>query len=276
MSSPFPGMNPFIENSAHWHNFHNRMIIHMETAINSVLPPGYVAESEQWLSVLASDYKFGPDVYLRENVSANTPIPEERGSVATLARPTLTADEPVLISVSEEVPRQLYLNIVRANDQSSIVTTIEILSPANKNVSNDYAAYRRKQRQVCESQTHLVEIDLLRGGAHTVAVPIETLTDRTWDYIVCLHRGSTGPEYEIWPCKLRERLPRILIPLADEDPDIVLDLQALFDECYDKGYYSHKVHYDVLPSPPLKPGDAAWADALLREKGLRIGVAGAK
>lgn len=38
-------------------------------------------------------------------------------------------------------------------------------------------------------------------------------------------------------------LPRIRVPLADSEPDIVLDLQAVFERCYDEGAYTRRVDY---------------------------------
>jgi hypothetical protein len=51
--------------------------------------------------------------------------------------------------------------------------------------------------------------------------------------------------------------------------DIVLDLQTVLDQTYDRGNYARKTDYRQEPEPPLRPEDAAWADTLLREKGLR-------
>ncbi|MCS6863297.1 MAG: DUF4058 family protein [Abditibacteriales bacterium] len=115
----------------------------------------------------------------------------------------------------------------------------------------------------------MIEIDLLRTGAHTVALPRERLLrHRTWDYLVSLHRGG-GNRFEVWAFTLRQRLPRFSVPLANGDPDVVLDLQAVFDRCYDAGGYARRVDYRREPPTPLQGDDAMWADALLREKGLR-------
>ena len=73
---------------------------------------------------------------------------------------------------------------------------------------------------------------------------------------------------EVYRVPLRERLPIIPIPLRETDPDAVLDLQAILDQCYENGGYDD-LNYAVDPDPPLDPEDAAWADTLLREKGLR-------
>ena len=68
---------------------------------------------------------------------------------------------------------------------------------------------------------------------------------------------------------LRQRLPRIRVPLASGDPDIVLDLQAVFDHCYDAAAYTRRLDYHRDPPISLRQDDAAWVAALLRERGLR-------
>jgi hypothetical protein len=52
-------------------------------------------------------------------------------------------------------------------------------------------------------------------------------------------------------------------------PDVVLDMQAVFDRNYEEGAYAEQIDYTQEPVPPLTGEDAAWADALLRERGLR-------
>jgi uncharacterized protein DUF4058 len=59
------------------------------------------------------------------------------------------------------------------------------------------------------------------------------------------------------------------VPLADGEPDLVLDLQTVFDRCYDEGAYARALDYGGKPPVPLKKADAEWAETLLRERGLR-------
>ncbi|MGH3577865.1 MAG: DUF4058 family protein, partial [Mycobacterium sp.] len=56
---------------------------------------------------------------------------------------------------------------------------IEVLSPANKAAGSEgRRLYLAKQRQLLESQTHLLEIDVLRQGEHTAAPPLDWLLNR--------------------------------------------------------------------------------------------------
>lgn len=182
----------------------------------------------------------------------------------------MVSDQPLILTLEPVEVRETFIEILSLPDAGRIVTVIEILSPSNKVVGSEgRQQYLAKQREVLESQTHLIEIDLLRTGAHTVAPPRERLLRHSaWDYLVSLHRGG-GNRFEVWTFTLRQRLPRFRVPLANDDPDVVLDLQGVFDRCYDAGGYARRVNYRREPPTPLQGDDATWADALLREKGLR-------
>lgn len=64
-------------------------------------------------------------------------------------------------------------------------------------------------------------------------------------------------------------MPTFYVPLGSEDPEPVVDLQRLFSEIYDRGGYDLRIDYRRSPVPALSTTDAAWADRLLREQGLR-------
>jgi hypothetical protein len=57
--------------------------------------------------------------------------------------------------------------------------------------------------------------------------------------------------------------------LADGDPDVVLDLQAVFNRCYDEGAYARRLDYRREPMPPLQGEDVMWGDEVLRDRRLR-------
>jgi hypothetical protein len=147
----------------------------------------------------------------------------------------------------------------------AVVTIMEILSPPNK-VGVGRQEYLRKQEQILSSGSHLVEIDLLRTGEHTVAYPKERLP-RPYHYLACIKRAAHG--WAVYCIPLPRRLPRIGIPLRHPDPDIVLDVQALFDRCYESGGYDDFIDYRRAPTPPLALSDKEWADLWLKTHGKR-------
>jgi hypothetical protein len=280
MPNPFPGMNPYLEERSEWQGCHNSLMVRISDALNAVLPPEYVASTEVRCVIAHSARVIEPDVAVREQISVA--LPRCTGGTAILDLPktaTIVApdsfDLPLVVTVDTWEERQAFVNIVRVGKgkfrDAEVVTTIEILSPTSKNTWDDgYKAYRSKQEQVLSSRASLLEIDLRRTGTYAIAVPQAVLPiDRVWHYIACLHRGSRPPEYAVWLNSLHEPLPRVEVPLAEGDPSVVLDLQAVFNLSYDAGAYDRLVDYAQEADPPLQGDDALWADALLRERGLR-------
>ncbi|WP_207714125.1 DUF4058 family protein [Scytonema sp. UIC 10036] len=65
---------------------------------------------------------------------------------------------PMPLAVNER-----YLE-VREIVTDEVITVIELLSPKNKRSGDGRTAYEKKRRAILGSATHLVELDLLRGG----------------------------------------------------------------------------------------------------------------
>ncbi len=280
MPNPFPGMNPYLEEQSGWQGLHNMLIAQMAQALNAVLPPDYVASTEVRCLISRSPHEIAPDVVLRESWPVASP--RSAGGVAVLDPPEAVLppamdafDTPLVLRLEPLEERQAFINIVRIVRgkfrDAEVITTIEVLSPTNKNTRDDgYETYRRKQQTVLSSRANLLEIDLLRAGTHSVAVPEAALPkERAWLYLVCLHRGSRPFEYAVWLNALSAPLPRVQVPLAAGDPPVVLDLQAVLNLSYDAGAYDRQIDYAQEADPPLQGDDALWADALLRERSLR-------
>ena len=99
-------------------------------------------------------------------------------------------------------PEQVHEGFVQvraAGDWDHVITIIELLSPANKAAgSAGREEYLQKQGEILRSETHLLEVDLLRRGLHTVAAPLEGLRRRGhYDAVISLHRHS-GFKYQFW------------------------------------------------------------------------------
>jgi hypothetical protein len=184
-----------------------------------------------------------------------------------------------MVTVPHEERRETFVDIFTSLDgQERLVTSIEILSPTNKTPGeHGRELYLQKQREILESKVHLAEIDLLRGGQHATAVPLERALEKTgpFDYHVCVHRFDYWEDYFVYPFLLKDSLPEIAIPLLPGDRPVAVDLQVIFDRCYDAGPYRRRVRYkDETPVPPLRPEQAEWATAVLKAKGILPGTQG--
>lgn len=53
-------------------------------------------------------------------------------------------------------------------------------------------------------------------------------------------------------------MPTVPVPLAAPDPDVPLDLAAVFRETYDRCRYDKGIAYAAGPPIALRPDDEAW------------------
>lgn len=260
--NPFPGMNPFFEQQ--WRDAHSRLVTYLCDALQERLPPDLVARAEEETAVgigasqLAVTYR--PDVTVREPSTLKEPSVEHVISPA----PPAAGIEPIRVVVNEEVER--WLEIREASGR--LVTVLELLSPTNKLESDDRGRYLRKRHSFIQGGANLVEIDLVRQGASVFPAPVRRICrEKGACYGVCVFRTMRPGEQEIYPIRLRERLPAVRVPLRPADADMVVDLQPLIDQCHERGRY-HLLNYKLELDPPLTPDDAAWAEQLLRQSHL--------
>jgi hypothetical protein len=153
-----------------------------------------------------------------------------------------------------------YLNVLD-RESREVVTVVELLSPTNKRPGEHRAQYLAKRSAVRQSEAHLVEIDLLRGG---LAMPAEERPGCT--YSVLVSRAGRRPHADFRPFGLRDPLPTVPVPLRTEDGDARLDVRAILDRVYDESGYEDFI-YKNEPDPPLTSDDAAWARSYLPSPG---------
>ena len=263
MKSPFPGMDPYLEQ--YWGDVHTTLMVYARNQINENLPDDLQARVEESVSV-EIDEGFHRTVYPDIRV-VEEPGAWSEGTGALVAE--VAAAEPCVVEIEDDPLTRRHLEIVDLSDGGRVVTAIEVLSPGNKVGLDGQVAYLRKQREYLEAKINLVEIDLIRAGEFILAVPPERIPApfRT-PYQVCVRRATQSHRIEIYRAPLRERLPNIPIPLRRSDPDVVLQLQPLIDACYRDGRY-HRINYRADPIPRLGETDALWVDRLLHEQGLR-------
>ncbi len=267
MPSPFPGMDPYLEHPNIFPNLHDRLIVYLEDAIQPQLPEPYYAKGAQriWFEYLEETRI--PDVSVLKPARTNSPKPKAEGGVAI-------AEIPVRIT-TPYVPwdefRETFVEIYsKENGEPRLVTAMEVLSPINKSPGQQArGAYGKKQLEVLGSKVHLIEIDLLRAGAHTTAVPHKELVKRCGDvdYHICVHHFDQPDDFFIYPIQLPDKLPKLSIPLLPGDPSVQVDLQSVFSLCYDRGPYHREVNYKNDPPPPaLSSERLAWVKGVLAEK----------
>jgi Protein of unknown function (DUF4058) len=264
MPSPFPGIDPYLEQF--WGDIHHRLITYGSDALQKQLPGDLRARVDERVFV-------EPDEGRPRNIVPDVRVVERGQREQPGIRPSngIAVAEPLIIHLDADEPiRQGYIEIVDIKSGRRVVTVIEILSPANKVPGPGRELYLKKQAELRDGKVSLVEIDLVRTGTRLMVAPFERIPDghRT-PYAACVKRGWEPSEIEYYRIPLNERLPAIWIPLRQTDPDVVLDLQALIDRCYEEARYEDDIDYRQEPDPPLSGDLIQWSDALLRERGRR-------
>ncbi len=262
MPSPFPGMDPYIEDSKIWSDFHGDLAAEIRAELNKGLQPRYVAQLTPYVTYeiveISERHGVRPDVGVFQ--------PQPPSGTMTGATAVITV-APVESMVEMELPLRLYTVEIRETETLRLVTSIEILSPVNKRPSHEaYHDYRRKRRELLRSETHLIEIDLLRGGERP---PLKQAVPPA-PYYVNLYRANHRPYVKVWPLQLWDKLPVLPVPLLEPDPDAALDLGAVVAAVYERGAYARLIDYHRPPPPPaLSEAEAVWLDEYLRTQKVR-------
>lgn len=252
MPSPFPGMDPYLEDSAVWEDFHITLIVAMRAEINAVLPQGYVASADR--HVWIEDPESGdvglrdPDVFI-SRTKAKGRIKKSRRAVAVAEPHTIT------------LPRQAhkgkpFLKITDSRERR-VVTAIELLSPANKAPGNDRDSYLEKREEYFGAGINLVEINLLRKGR---CPPLGQPSSGDYYILVCKARDL--PKADIWRFSVRQPFPDVFVPLRSSE-SIPFNLRRSVDRTYEEARYDVEIDYAKPPFPRLDEKDAAWARDLI-------------
>jgi hypothetical protein len=229
-------MDPYLEAAAMWPDVHPELISEIQATLNLTLRPRYVARVD--LRVYISD-------------------DDDPGRAA------LVPDVRVQTTLMDEEIEEAFLKILHV-ESDTVVTLIEVLSPSNKiRGSRGRASFMGKRHEIMNSEIHWVEIDLLRAGVPSVTDPPLPASD----YRILVSRGDQRTRTRYWPVGIRQPLPVIAIPLRGKDPEVPLDLGAVFQTAYDRAAYDLSVDYRKPPQPPLEGDDAQWARELLRGRG---------
>jgi hypothetical protein len=254
MSTPFVGMDPYLEQPGLWVQVHGSLNVDIQRFLTPLLRPRYNVAIEQrtYLTFLPADEQSAgiPDILLAE------PLDEADEDIAVITAPMvarpLVGELPMPKVVTER-----YLE-VRDAVNKEVITVIEILSPANKIGREGRAQYERKRLKVLASLTNLVEIDLIRAGK-----PFPMKVKQPSHYRIVVSRGWQRPKADIYLFGVRDKIPDFPIPLQEEETEPVLPLNQILHELYDLGGYDLAIDYRQKLSPALADEDAKWVAEIL-------------
>ena len=243
MLSPFPGMDPYLEEPRLWPGVHANFIVAMQELLNKRLRPNYVVDIEE-----------------RVYISPDHDPGEEAQRI-----PDLWIERQMMTTLRDDETHERRLEI-RTRSTGKLVTVIELLSPATKTPGAEgQRSFLAKRDEITSSKAHWVEIDLLRAGQ---TMPVRKRLE-PHEYCVHVSPVELRPKGRVWPIRLQSPLPVVGIPLRKPDADAPLDLQKALEMVYDRGAYDLKLDYTKSPIPALPPALARWSNKMLKQKKRR-------
>jgi hypothetical protein len=141
MPSPFPGLDPFIEEQYRWHSFHTTFIVACCASLNRDLPANYYADMDR--------------------------------------RQILEPPDPPGI-VSLDHPTQKFIEIRNLPDRA-LVTTIELLLATNKSAGDDREDYLARRAGRLRHGVNTVDLDLLLAGQPDVSLDLQAAFTHVYD-----------------------------------------------------------------------------------------------
>lgn len=256
-------MNPYLEAPALWSGVHHWLITEIARSLVPQLRPHYFVAVEERVYQVSGE---GATLVGIPDAIVLTPQPQPPTSPPMPIAVASPPSQPIAVTLPmPETIREGYLEI-RAVGSETVITVIEVLSPANKRTGEGRNQFLAKRQLGLASASHWVEIDLLRHGEPMPLLQAPTIQSH---YRLLVSRRDRRPQAELYAFNLPSPIPRIPLPLQPGDPEPILDLQALLHSIYDQGGYDLRLDYQQPAIAPLAPADAAWVDAQLHEQGLR-------
>ena len=263
--NPFPGMNPYLEDSLIWPGFHNRLIANMADNLGTRVPDNYRVDIQERTEVVtisdpSSEPTFRiPDARVTDTsgISQFELAPAYAGAAATVVAPP---ENGVAVKVArQEEARVTYLYVQRTPDWK-VVTVVEVLSPTNKTPGEGRLNYLHKREEIFASGVSLVEIDLLRGGP---PMPLQTVVSPS-HYRILVSRGWERPDAVLYPFNVRQAIPKFTLPLSPDDDEPEVNLGPIVNALHHAARYAQVARYANLPPGPALATDfQEWVDERL-------------
>lgn len=144
MPSPFPGMDPFLEDPKAWPTFHHQLV----AALYQLLLPGLV----------------------------------DRYRARVVGR-AYTSETPLFTSIVREQHTEEYIE-VRARSDGRLITLVDVVSPANRTTPAGRAAYLATRSGAAVAQAGAVEVDLVTQGRPTLDFSRDGLPEYDYAVVV--------------------------------------------------------------------------------------------
>jgi len=154
---------------------------------------------------------------------------------------------------------------IRSRISRKLIALIDVTSIATRTTTAGREAYLETRRATLDEHAAYVEIDLITQGKPILDFDRSGLPQH--DHTITVTRAATPDRYEIYTSGIRKRLPKFKLPLAADDRDMVLDLQAIFANAYAAGAFELLVNYqqDLPAEVKLSIADRDWVLEQVRQ-----------
>jgi hypothetical protein len=186
---------------------------------------------------------------------------------ARVGERTYCSEQALFTSIIREEHKEAFVE-VRQRSDGRLITLLEVVSPANKVTAEGRRHYTERRDEVRKQSANIVEIDLVLQGQSLIEYAKDAAPP-TWDYGVVVTRWTHPDRYEIYSATLPKRLPRFRVPLASDDRDTVLDLQAAVTRAFDQGDFAKQIDYTRDPATRLSDENRKWLGQRLKEEKMR-------
>ena len=185
---------------------------------------------------------------------------------ARLASRTYTVEVPLFTSISREEHSEEFLE-VRSRADGQLVTQIEVITIGQRTTTIGRQMYRAARQAALSQRATIIEIDLLTQGTRPIDLPGGNTLPTP--YSIVITPSTNSERQEIIPLSIEKRLPRFRFPVAPDERELMVDLQAVFSRAYDLGGFGVGLDYrGPLPAEVrLSPEAQAWVEEWLRTQG---------
>ena len=263
MPTPFPGMDPYLEQPGVWKQVHTDLLVDIRRFLSPLLRPKYQVAIEQrtYVSLLGTSNLAGEPDVLVVGTPGKRPNGVSMPRARTMTTPVAVAEAPATYVVDLPMPEEITERWLEVRDvvTGDAITVIEILSPSNK--LEDRQRYERKRQKILGSMTHLIEIDLLRiGKPMTMRGEIPAS-----HYRILVSRSEQRPQAEVRLFTVRTPIPNVPVPLQRGDNEPSLPLNQILHSLYEQAGYDLFINYSEASVPPFEDEDAQWVSTVARQ-----------
>ncbi|MGD1856416.1 MAG: DUF4058 family protein [Leptolyngbyaceae cyanobacterium] len=263
MPDIFPGMNPYLEHPDLWPTLHPRFVDALASLLQRDVSERYNVTIRKRVYRVSGEDSLVVEQSASKSHDSKTSLNNSHGTSSLEQQPI-----PTYIAVPQTIQED-YIEIVD-HQIGKTVTIIEVLTPQKKRPGRGRDHYEQRCEAIFGSDTHFVEIDLLRGWE-----PISAYGPSDTDYQVLVSRSDRRPKAELYTWQVHAPIPCLTIPLSrPQDGDgsqasCTIDLKQALDSACSGSLHTFSINYERDPIPPL-PADAThWLSNILEQSGLR-------